>query len=306
MDIGGAHIEATWSHSRCIACLAEADFSLEHLIPDSLGGKLTCRFVCIDCNSHMGHLFEAKAKADPSIQLLVSKLEPSCPALAMRLSDGQTYVSFGPGGKSAGYVKGGDYFTLSRKVEDGSLIQRTPEAAKSIQRILQRAGGDAESIADSLRRLESAPENTRVALAEGLEVVKWSIERIEPALNGPLLSALLPIKSAYEFLALHLNGAIYEDVPSLSAARVALRGGIVDPTHLLVERLQSPTARLFHGIVFEGNDPYAKVQVRLFGQLAFRIHFFSLAIGGPRYTYTHDLVSNVERVERSLGSNDDG
>lgn len=254
----------------------------------------------------MGHLFEGHAKADPTIRFLASKLRAKIPELAEKLSEGQPYVSSGPGGKSLGYLKGGEYITKSRKLDDGSLIQHTPEAAKSIRRMLERAGCDEKGIAESLRRLESAPENTRVPVADGLEVVKWSIERIEPALDGPLLSQLSPLKTAYEFLALHLNGAIYEDVPALEAARAALRGGEVDSAHLLVERLHAPKARPIHGIVFEGNAPYAMVQVRLFGQLAFRVHFKTLAVGGPRFVYTHDLESNTEHIAHALANEDRG
>lgn len=247
----------------------------------------------------MGYLFEGKAKADPSIRLLASKLSARLPALADKLTEGQTYVATGPGGRSSGYLKDGEFVTRSRKLEDGSLIQHTPVAAKSIRRMLQRAGGDEASIAESLSRLGGAPENMRVPLTHGLEVVKWSIERIELALDGPLLSPLVPLKSAYEFLALHLGGAVYEDVPALSAVRSALFDGAVDETHLLIERLHAPTAKPLHGIVFEGNSPHAKVQVRLFGQLAFRVHFRTLSIGGPRFVYTHDLESNIEHVAHS-------
>ena len=135
-----------------------------------------------------------------------------------------------------------------------------------------------------------------MAVADRFDIVKFSIEPRDPALDGPLLSHLAPLKTAYEFLALHLNGAIYEDVPGLAAARAALRGGAFDAAHLLIERLNAPTAKPFHGIVFEGNDPYAKVQVRLFGQLAFRVHFKTIAVDGPRFVYTHDLESNAEHV----------
>lgn len=254
----------------------------------------------------MGHLFEGSAKADPSIRLLASRLATKVPRLAEKLSEGQGYISSGPGGKAMGYLKDGEFVTRSRKLDDGSLIQHTPEAAKSIRRMLERANYDEGSISESLQRLERAPENTRVTLAGGLEVVKWSIERIEPAPGGPLLSPMVPLKSAYEFLALHLNSAVYEEVPALAATRYALSGGPVDPTHLLIERLHAPMARPLHGIAFEGNSPYAKVQVRLLGQLAFRVHFKTLSVGGPRFVYTHDLEANTEHVAHSSANEDGG
>jgi len=52
----------------------------------------------------------------------------------------------------------------------------------------------------------------------------------------------------------------------------------------------------FHGILFEGNNPYATVQVRLFGQFAFRVHFKTLSVDGPRFFYTHDLTADEEHV----------
>jgi hypothetical protein len=47
-------------------------------------------------------------------------------------------------------------------------------------------------------------------------------------------------------------------------------------------------------ILFEGNRPYAQVQVRLFGTLAYRVHFKQLAVGGLRFAYTHRLDTNQE------------
>jgi hypothetical protein len=66
---------------------------------------------------------------------------------------------------------------------------------------------------------------------------------------------------------------------------------------VVVERLEAFEPRPFHGLVFEGNTPCASVQVRLFGQLAFRVRFAQLAIGGPRACYTHDLVTGRETLE---------
>lgn len=172
--------------------------------------------------------------------------------------------------------------------------------------MLKRMGNDELLIAEIMNRFEAAPDNTLVPLANGLDAVKWSIERIEASLDGPLLPQFVPLKSAYEFMALHLGSAIYDDVPALSAVRTALSHGRVDPTHLLIERLYAQTAKLIHGIAFEGNAPYAKVQIRLFGQLAFRIHFRTLSIEGSRLVYTHDLESNTEHVANLSGEDNGG
>ena len=268
----------------------------EHVIPAALGGRLTCNFLCAACNSKIGYEVEGQAKSDPSFQLLAQRLAESIPLLASQLLEGQTYVSSGPGGASRGRIKGGEFVPRSEKLPDDSLIQPTPIAAKTIQKMLERDNHDPATVSKALDIFKLAPENSRVALSETIEVVKWSIESIKPALDGPLLNPTTPLKTAYEFLALHMNTAIYENVPALVAARRALKGEPIDPTHLLVERLQAPEAKPFHGLLFEGSEPYTTIQIRLLGQLAFRVHFKTLSVGGSRFIYTHDFTSNKEQV----------
>lgn len=258
------------------------------------------------CNSRLGREVEGFAKSDPTIRLLSAKLSERNPRLANRLIEGQEYVSSGPGGTSRGKIKDKEFVVRSQKLPDGSFVQPTPLAAKTIRRVLELERHDEASISQALRRLDEAPNNTRIVLTSTLEVVKWSIETIQPTLDGPLLNFIVPLKTAYEFLALHLNDAIYQDIPALAAARNAFAGNLIDTTHLLVERLHAPEAKPFHGIVFEGNDPHATVQVRLFGQLAFRVHFKTLLVDGPRFAYTHDLTTDEEHVALEGESEDGG
>jgi len=277
--------------------------TLEHLLPEALGGRLVSRLLCKDCNSRFGHALEGRAKSDPTIRQLATKLRTEMPRLAERLQEGQTYVTVGPGVASKGYIKGSDFVVHATKLPDGSLIQPTPTALLSIEKMLVREGLSQTQVESALRRFKEAPENVKLSLSPGIDIVKWSVTGLRPSLDGPLLNNLVPVKSAYEFLALHVGTAIYQDTPSLTAIRKSLCDGKLDAQHVEVERLRAPDFRPFHGLVFEGNHPHAKVQVRLFGQLAFRVHFKRLSVAGPRGMYTHDLSSNEEQV-RQLPQND--
>lgn len=115
--------------------------------------------------------------------------------------------------------------------------------------------------------------------------------------SAQLMNPLIPAKTAYEFLACHLSSAIYEEVKQLSKIRDSLIKCELNPNVIQVERLTSNKYEPFHGIYFEGNDPHAKVQVRLFGWLVFRVHFLELSVGGPRFIYTHQLDTNEEDVQ---------
>lgn len=299
-------MKVPWEATQCIICLGGANFTEEHIIPAALGGRLTCNFLCAGCNSRLGHKIEGDAKADPTIQLLARSLADNVPHLAARLFKGQTFLSSGPGGSSRGRIKDGEFVVQAAKISENSLILPTPIAAHSIRRMFERDGRHAAEISEVLSLFEQAPENTRIALSEKIEIVKWGIENIKPALDGPLLNLAAPLKTAYEFLALHLSTAIFQDAPALVAARRALQGDPIDQTHIIVERLHAPEAKAFHGLLFEGNSPYAIVQVRLLGQLAFRVHFKTLAVDGPRFVYTHDLITNEEYVAQASAPTDTG
>jgi hypothetical protein len=162
--------------------------------------------------------------------------------------------------------------------------------------MLERDGIEPREIESAVNRFMAAPDDVRVALSPSIEVVKWSVTGLRLCLDGPLLNLLVPAKSAYEFLAMHVGTAIYQESPSLQAIRHALLSGVLEERDLLVERLHAPEAKPFHGLVFEGNAPYAKVQVRIFGKLAFRVHFKRLSVAGARGMYTHDLSANQEVI----------
>lgn len=289
-------IRVPWTGTRCIACLRDTVLSEEHVIPEALGGRLSAIFLCRECNSSLGHRAEAAARSDPTVRLLANSLAAEIPALAQTLSEGLSYVGHGPGGRVAGYVKDGEFVVRATTNPDDSLIQPTPDARRSIDTILRRQGYDAPFRAEAIRALDEAPENTRVEIAPGLRVVKWEVTKLELGLDGPLIDPLVPLKMAFEFLACHLGTAVYEETPPLDEVRRALASGQIDADWLLIERLTAEKARPFHGIIFEGNEPHARVQIRLFGKLAFRVHFLRLAVGGPRAQYTHDLAKNEEHV----------
>ncbi len=214
--------------------------------------------------------------------------------VAEKVEAGQRYAVKGQGPASTAILKSGQLRVQAVRLPDGSLIQDTRQAATTIANMLRQDGMCEEEITSAVQRFNDAPENARVELSPAIAAVKWSVETLEPSLDATLLNPIVPAKTAYEFLALHLGGAIYERAPCLDALRGALATGTIHERDIQVDRLHAPEAKPFHGIVFEGNSPYAKVQVRLFGRLAFRVHFKLLSVGGPRASYTHNLESNEE------------
>ena len=286
-----------WPGDRCVFCLDQAPLTSEHIIPSSLGGILTCTFLCRACNSDLGAYLEALAKTDPSIRLAIGHLHTQIPELARKLTEGQAFISHGPGGKSQGTIKNGRFRTRACTKADGWLTLPNEHARHSIARMLHKSDVGAPPIEEALKRFEEAPENERITIGYGIEAVKWTIERIEPDLSKcVLLSPLVPLKIAYEFLACHLGTAVYDEANQMAELRMVLRERMEKHPCFSVERLTSSEYKPFHGIVFEGNDPYARVLIRLFGWLAFRVHLRHLVVKGHQFIYTHMLDSKKEDI----------
>lgn len=261
-----------------------------------MGGVLVVPFLCSRCNSRLGTRVEAAARSDPSVRIAAYNLADRLPSLAKTLAERQAYIADSVPGRVRGHVKNDEFRVRSTQAPDESLILPTPDAREAIATILRRAGFDAPFRNDAIRLFDEADENTRVRLAPGLEVVKWSIAKLEPLLEGPLMDPVVPLKIAFEFLACHLGTAVYDEAAPLKEIRRTLNGAVVNAAHVTVERLHAQNYEPFHGIVFEGNEPHSRVQIRLFGWLAFRVHFLQLAIGGPRFEYTHNLASGREHL----------
>ena len=289
-------MKADWPTAQCILCLEKSALCEEHLIPRMLGGVLTCNFLCRPCNSWLGTEVDASAKSDPSILLAVRELQGEIPKLSRLLLEAHPYVSTGKGPRVTGHIQDGAFHVISHERDDGSLILPTSEAPKAIATTLKRSGFRDAPIKGALETFENMPGNQRTPVAHGLEVIKWSIEGIQLDLSqSKLMDPLLPAKVAYGFLALCAGEAICSDDWPLPELRRALATGILgDDIILRVERFQAGDSRPFHGICNEDNSEYSQIQVRLFGCLAYRVHFPRLYIGGPRYAYTHCLETRHE------------
>jgi len=288
-------VKVPWPHERCILCSQSAALTEEHLIPRSLGGRLTADLLCKSCNDELGHRVEAHAKKDPAIALAVYNFAASHPEQAQQIADGIALVVQSEGGTSKAQRRGADVRVKPHQLPDGSLVQPTDEARASVERMLEKRGTPPIPFEEALSKFDSAPLDERVELEPGLAIVKWSVVSVQPDLSGSSLDPLLPLKIAFEFLACHLGSAIYDTAPPFEAIRESLRTGVLDES-IEVEFLGAQREQPLHGLLFEGNSPYARVQIRLFGSLAYRVHFKNLAVGGTRFVYTHLLDSGQEGI----------
>ena len=227
----GWQVNVPWTERHCIVCPSEKrteDNALtkEHIIPESIGGVLTCNFLCGPCNCIFGQ-HHAKTKESPEWRLAIEALRDQIPGFYRKYAlQKQDFIAKSEGGSAEGRyhrLPDGDFdFRVKgAKLPDGSLVQPTDDARSSLLTMLRKAGLDDSDIHQALQRFDAAPENQRVTIAPGFDIVKWTVTRIGPKLDGRLFfvhlneageevpkgSGMVLLKIAYEYLALHLFGA---------------------------------------------------------------------------------------------------
>ena len=182
---------------------------------------------------------------------------------------------------------------------DGVITVPTDKGKAAIATILEREGHNSALRKQAIRAFDQAQENEPLELVPGLHVVKWSVDSLRLSLEAEPMRDVVPLKIAFEYLMLHLGSGAYTMQSTLDHVRAVLRDECsVNNETVTIERLEASTEpRAFHGITFEGKSE-AQVQIRLFGKVAFRIRFIGVETPRKRWCYTHDLVTNAERLTR--------
>jgi len=112
--------------------------------------------------------------------------------------------------------------------------------------------------------------------------------------HGKPLDRLVDLKTTYEFAALLFGPPVFANNPALNEIRRTLRAQETTSKIFSMEPLMADQYAPFHGIALEGNDPYARFQIRLFGRLAYRVSLPNLSFDHRKIAYTQELTTSVE------------
>jgi hypothetical protein len=231
--------------------------------------------------------------SDPEIRRAAFELTELPPErhkqINLRLNQGQAFVLHTSHGVVDGIAKIDMIMPMPTKSAAGNLVQPKKIAEQTIRNILIKQGKSPEEISAALAKYHSLPEGQICEISDTLEVKNWTVDNIGFK-GGERIHPILLVKIAYEFLALHLGVAIYSEEPQLNEIRRVLL--TLDRKNAFVVAMKGDKPHPIHGLAFEGNNPYAQVQIRLFGTLAYRVNFPWIAINASRTVYTLNLAEN--------------
>ena len=86
-------MKVIWQFNKCILCLNNPPNTFEHIIPESIGGKLSTPILCSNCNNYVtGSKLIGKVKKGSSIRLAIKNLKNEIPDLEESIEEGQLYI----------------------------------------------------------------------------------------------------------------------------------------------------------------------------------------------------------------------
>ena len=165
--------------NNCILCLKNPPDSFEHIIPESLGGKLKALILCKKCNNDFGSKLISKVKKDPSIRIAVQNLKNEIPDLLKSVEESQIYVGKDTNSNFVNYVlKNSKLKVIEGKKEDGSLILDTNKAVRYISKKLEKKGATKEEILEKINLFKELENNKTIRITEKKIIIGKNIKLI--------------------------------------------------------------------------------------------------------------------------------
>ena len=289
---------------KCILCLERPADSWEHVIPQSLGGRLEARLLCTDCNNKFGSQFVSALRSDPSIRMALENLKGELPDLYYGAQDGLPFAGKAADGSIVrSSRKGNRWRTLNGPGVRGSRIQDTRDARKALERILTKQGLSDQEVNWWAWKFDSLDEDIPLVLPDGKTFVKRDIPPLIPELTAQFVSERVPALIAYAFLALLIGNLIYQD--NFNEIRQFIRWGICSDRYT-VQRLSSGKYVPAHAIDLQSEESHFTVFVRFFRWLVFAIKFDRFVYLAHDAVYFEDLRQGRSLIAISQSDAQDG
>jgi len=284
--------------ANCIYCLKNPADSWEHIIPDSIGGRLQAQLLCSSCNHNLGSKLISKIKTDPSIRFAVKNLKDEIPELFEAVEKNQIYNAKD---KNDNYIKlrykNSKLETIAHKKENGSLVLDAKKGIKNIAQMLIKEGLSEDEIEDKIQSYKKLESNKTIRLSKTVRVEKWTIESIFPNLQGPLLDEKVIALIAYEFLSLLIGNLIYND--KLDFIREFIKEGRKS-RKVVIEHLTSRHYSPYHKIYPELLETEIVINIILFRWLVYKVHLKAFKLSSTDFVYLEDLRNKRTLIAKSV------
>jgi hypothetical protein len=299
-----------WPTQRCIVCLSTPQAGDErsqmtdaHVIPESVGGRLSASFLCKRCNDEMGRV-ESFLPRDITVRLQVDAIREQLPRDLVNsiLSGQQYYADTEEWGRLTAVV--GEHGELELKPSPAS--KGDEHTLRQLEAALRRENASAERVAEVRLAFEQAAPNEWVDVAPGYRVQKHidlSAVKFKLSLTDPIVPLEVPVWIGYLYLALCLGDRVYDEVlePARTAIRAAMAGDPAAAGALSTNRHSTETpSEPVHLLRARTEDGATRVTFQIFRKLAWPVYFPSVTLPGEQTLYHTNVTTGSERWATKL------
>lgn len=286
---------------KCILCGEKLDKGIppEHIIPESLGGRLKVICLCEGCNHGIGAKLYSQFKFDFFIRKSGMILKKFLPKIHEKIEKRQNYSSKGPLGTDIPAIKTGKKFNLIQgRQKDGSFIIPTKNTPLYLKSLLKTT----IPVNDLEKIVYNTPNNQIKEISNGFKIIRWDSDQYHPDFSqNKLVDNNVPLLMAYEYLSLIIGGDIY--LESFNETRKIINGEINDSKLVEIEQLISKEPQPFHRIYPEYLEDRTIIHIWLFEYVVYKVIFKDVVpknIDGNEIPYLEDLINKKSYIAKSV------
>lgn len=286
---------------RCVLCLVERDQHDEqtwltdaHIIPASVGGKLSVPFLCRRCNSTLGSEVEGPLVSDPGIRACIEGVADKLPAslLADLRQRQRWFAETDLGAIEIAGTAEGELLPL-----ESQTFRREENARADMIADWRRNGLSESEIVENLRKFDEAAPGEILDLPGFTVRPRVDLAALEFGLpyDEPLVAEKLPLGIAFLYLCLFLGQTAYE-ADAVAPLRAALLANDTSAAeHWRVDhRIDRRGCVPEHRLAIKETAPVT-VHVQLFQERVWWVTFPQVGVhAGPEAHYGIDIASGEE------------
>lgn len=198
--------------NKCILCLSDKNkMTKEHIIPDSIGGKLQAKILCKKCNNDIGSKIYKELVDDILIREAIINLRDQIPQVFDKFKINLDFEGISSDGRIVPmrYNNKGELKLKTLPAENDSVIYDMKISEREIKHRLEKLKTTKSDINILVEKWRNAPYNKRTTLSEGIDFKKTSINDINILYSGDRASIKVPMLISFEFLSLVIGNRIF-------------------------------------------------------------------------------------------------
>lgn len=280
---------------RCILCKSDKNkMTKEHVIPDSIGGKLQAKILCKKCNNDIGGKIYKELVDDVLIREAIIDLREQIPQVFDKFKINLDFEGISSDGRIVPmhYNKKGELKSKTLPAENNSVIYDMKISEKEIKHRLAKLEFSETIINKRVTEWKNAPFDKRITLLERVNFKKTSINDIYILYSGNRASIKVPMLVSFEFLSLVIGNRIF--LNGFNDIRSFLSGNRDLPNSIYIKNLQGEKYLPEISIYADDSEfgEFIKICVIFFNWFCFDVHYKNIKKLTYYPAFTQNLKSN--------------